>query len=169
MDIKWVPISDDDMPEMETIGKKYFPDFPERIETFREKIRIGNGFCFKILRETDESRMLGYGVSHPFIKGKVPPLDSFSHEWNVDKSKFDAIHMHDFCLEAECRGFRLSNEYISIVEARAIELGFKTTQLVAVHGTSKLWEPLGYRKTFTPDVSLATYGDGSVFMSKELI
>lgn len=169
--LTWMVLDPADMDQVRDIGRKYYPDLPEDVENFLPWLKYWPTMNLKLVHPSNPRKLYGYGLSHPYYLGMIPALNSKMEDWPVRPYSFgyNAIHMHDCCIVEEARGFCSSFGYIGHMEEKASALE-PFVQLVAVHGSHKIWTRLGYE--IVSDLSeaslerLATYGKDAVFMVK---
>jgi GNAT superfamily N-acetyltransferase len=160
----WRPARASDLPAMSVIAARIHPDLPERPEVFAEKMRLYPDGC-RVLAARDA--IAGYGLSHPWKRQQIPPLDGFLERLPEDA---DCLYVHDVAVLPDFRG-GVARDYIATIEELARASHIATLALVSVYATRPLWERLGFRPV-TADaqllVKLASYGDGATYMLRDL-
>jgi hypothetical protein len=73
---------------------------------FGEKLRLFPAGCLKLVR-ADE--FLGYGISHSWMLGNIPPLDTFLGSL---PDRPNCIYVHDVVIHPSARGHNAAGDYI---------------------------------------------------------
>ena len=161
----WRPANASDLPAISTIAARIHSDLPERLEVFAEKMRLYPEGC-RVLAADDG--IVGYGLAHPWMQHRIPPLDGFLEQLPGDA---DCIYLHDVAVLPDFRG-GVARDYVIAIEQLARALGIATLALVSVYATRPLWERLGFRPV-TADAELraklASYGNSATYMLRHLI
>jgi GNAT superfamily N-acetyltransferase len=160
----WRPAHASDLPEIGTIAARIHPDLAERPEVFAEKMRLYPDGC-RVL--TAENETVGYGLSHPWMRHQIPPLDGFLEKLPDDA---DCLYVHDVAVLPDFRG-GVTRAYVAAIEGLARSSAIATLALVSVYATRSLWEHLGFRAV-TADADLraklVSYGDSATYMLRDL-
>ncbi|MCA1523785.1 MULTISPECIES: GNAT family N-acetyltransferase [Bradyrhizobium] len=160
----WRPARASDLPAISAIAARIHPALPEREEVLAEKIRLCPDGCSVL--DTDRG-IAGYGLAHPWMRYRIPPLDGFLQELH---DSADCLYIHDVAVLPEFRG-GVVRAYVGDIEKLARASRIRTLALVSVYGTRPLWERIGFR-TVTADAELhaklASYGDGATYMLRDL-
>jgi GNAT superfamily N-acetyltransferase len=153
-----------DLPAIGAIAARIHPDLPERPEVFAEKMRLYPDGC-RVLAAGNE--IAGYGLAHPWMQHRVPPLDGFLDQL---PNAADCLYVHDVAVLPDFRG-GVTRDYVATIEGLARASGIAALALVSVYGTRVLWERLGFRPV-TPDAALraklSSYGASATYMLREL-
>jgi GNAT superfamily N-acetyltransferase len=161
----WRPARASDLVVISAIAARVHPDLPERAEVLAEKIRLSPGGSL-VLAIGEE--IVGYGLSHPWKRQQIPPLDRFLQALPDDA---DCFYVHDVALLPHVRGAGAARAYIGTIEALARASGITALALVSVYGTRAMWQRLGFR-TVTADAALraklTSYGDTATYMCRDL-
>jgi GNAT superfamily N-acetyltransferase len=154
-----------DLAAIGTIAARIHPDLPEHPEVFAEKMHLFPDGCLVLARDND---IVGYGLSHPWMQHRIPPLDGFL---NALPAAADCLYIHDVALLPECRGRGGARAYVAGIADLARGSGIGTLALVSVYATRPLWVRLGFGPV-TPDAALrariASYGAGATYMLRDL-
>jgi ribosomal protein S18 acetylase RimI-like enzyme len=160
----WRPARTSDLPAISAIAARIHPDLPESPEVFAEKMRLYPDGC-RVLVADDE--IGGYGLSHPWIRRQIPPLDGFLERL---PDHADCLYVHDVAVLPDFRG-GVARDYVAAIEELARASGITGLALVSVYATRPLWERLGFRPV-TADTELraklATYGESATYMLRDL-
>jgi GNAT superfamily N-acetyltransferase len=160
----WRPARASDLPAISKIAAQIHPDLPERPEVLAEKMRLYPYGCRVIVADDG---IVGYGLAHPWMQHRIPPLDGFLEQLPGDA---DCLYLHDIAVLPDFRG-GVVRDYVVATEQLARASGIATLALVSVYATRPLWERLGFRPV-TADaelrVKLATYGDSATYMLRDL-
>jgi GNAT superfamily N-acetyltransferase len=160
----WRPMSPSDLPAVFRIADALHPDAREQQAVFEEKLRLFPGGCFAL---EDDGAVLGYAISHPWLRDEVPPLDAFLGKL-PDAS--DCLFLHDVAIVACARGYGSAADLIERLTAIAQRAQLGALALVALYGSDKLWGRLGFcaRRPAGLCRTLASYGVAAVYMMKRL-
>jgi GNAT superfamily N-acetyltransferase len=160
----WRPARVSDLPAISAIATRIHPDLPERPDVLAEKMRLYPEGC-RVLIAADE--IVGYGLAHPWMQHRIPPLDDFLARLPDDA---DCLYVHDVAVLPDFRG-GASRAYVAEIEELARASGIATLALVSVYATRPLWERFGFRPV-TADADLraklASYGDSATYMLRDL-
>ncbi|SPP94578.1 MULTISPECIES: GNAT family N-acetyltransferase [Bradyrhizobium] len=160
----WRPAHTCDLPAISALAARIHPALPERAEVLAEKMRLYPAGC-RVLG-ADEG-IVGYGLTHPWMQYRIPPLDSFLHEL---PDRADCLHLHDLAVLSGFRG-GVARDYVAEIERLARASHIATLALVSVYATRPLWERVGFRAV-TADAELRTklesYGEGTTYMLRDL-
>ncbi|MBR0973464.1 MULTISPECIES: GNAT family N-acetyltransferase [Bradyrhizobium] len=160
----WRPAHISDLPAMSAIAARIHPDLPERPEVLAEKMRLyPDGCC--VLAADDA--IAGYGLSHPWKRQQIPPLDRLLERLPGDA---DCLYVHDVAVLSDFRG-GVARDYVATIEKLARASGIAALALVSVYATRPLWESFGFQPV-TADAELrsklASYGEGAIYMLRDL-
>ncbi|MBR0847139.1 GNAT family N-acetyltransferase [Bradyrhizobium diazoefficiens] len=160
----WRPALPSDLDAISAIAAQIHPDLPERAEVLAEKMRLCPEGC-RVLVAGDE--IVGYGLSHPWMRHRIPPLDDFLEALPDDA---DCFYVHDVAVLAGGRG-GAARAYVAGIEDLARSSGIATLALVSVYATRPLWQRLGFRALAADAdlrAKLASYGAGATYMLRNL-
>ena len=87
-----------DLPAISKIAARIHPDLPESPEVFAEKMRLYPDGC-RVLVADDG--IVGYGLAHPWMQHRIPPLDGFLEQLPGDA---DCLYLHDVAVLPDFRG-----------------------------------------------------------------
>ena len=160
----WRPARVSDLPAVSKIAAQIHPDLPERPEVLAEKMRLYPDGC-RVLAADDG--IVGYGLAHPWMQHRIPPLDGFLEQLPGDA---DCLYLHDVAVMPDYRG-GAARDYVVAIEELARASGIAMLALVSVYATRSLWERLGFRPvTANAELraKLASYGDSATYMRRDL-
>ena len=162
---EWHPLLPADLDDLNRLAALVHPTLPERPEVFAEKLRLFPQGCRKLLGGT---RLVGYGLSHPWSLNAIPPLDEFLHRL---PSKPQCLYIHDLVVRPEARGQHAAGEYLAYVKAVARQRGLAALALVSVYGADRLWRRYGFEVVRDPVVAVEaqSYGDSAKYMVGETL
>lgn len=153
-----------DLAAIVAIAARVHPDLPERPEVFAEKMRLCPDGC-RVLAADDA--IVGYGLAHPWMQRRIPPLDSFLGQLPENA---DCLYVHDVAVLPEFRG-GVARDYVAAIGMLARASGVAALALVSVYATRPMWERFGFRPV-TADAALraklASYGDGATYMLRDV-
>ncbi len=149
-----------DLSTVESLAARIHPAYPEDRAVFAERVRLFPAGCF--LAE-EKGLPLGYGLSHPSLLGRSPPLNSLL---GALPETPDCLYLHDLALLPEARrgglGAALTLHLVSV----AAQHGLDTLALTAVAGADSFWQKLGFRPR--EGAALTGYGD-AVYMLRPVV
>lgn len=145
------------LPGVDLVAGVLHPGLPERPEVFMEKFLLYPEGCMVLL---DGGDVVGYGVGHPWVLGRVPVLDGFLGGL---PSEPGCMYLHDVGILPGHRGGR-SLEYLDYMVG--LSGGLHYVAMVSVYGSGGWWS----RHGFVPDmgVDVSSYGEGAVYMVRSL-
>jgi GNAT superfamily N-acetyltransferase len=120
-------------------------------------------------RTKEEAGIAGYLFTHPWRLAAPPPLDTVL---DTLPDAPDCWYVHDMALAPRTRGAGVAGQLYAAALSAAQSLGLRASALVAVQQSQAFWARFGYRAMadVSPEIAakLAGYGDGAVFMTREL-
>jgi GNAT superfamily N-acetyltransferase len=160
----WRSMTAQDLAQVQILADTIHIDHPEDPQVFAERLRIYPQGCF-VLEE--DSRLIGYALTHPWHFGTPPALNSLLREIPTDASTY---YVHDVALLPEARGKGYAAQAGELLVRHAKDAGFGNLSLVAVNKSQAFWERLGFRVTSVPglEAKLLTYGPDAVLMVRDL-
>jgi len=162
--LRWRAATEADVPEIFRISKLIHPDIPERIETYREKLRLSPGSCFVVC---DGKSIRGYAITLPWTAREIPELDTLLGAIPKNAS---ALYIHDVALLPSARSLGLVGELMALMDAAGGKLGLTEISLAAVYGSETTWFQYGFRRMNMSEKLMAqsaTYGS-AVFMTRPI-
>ncbi|VVE74247.1 GNAT family N-acetyltransferase [Pandoraea anapnoica] len=116
-----------------------------------------------------DAGIAGYLFTHPWRLAAPPPLDTVL---DTLPEAPDCWYVHDMALAPRTRGAGVAGQLYAAALSAAQSLGLRASALVAVQQSQGFWARFGYQVTVdvSPQIAakLAGYGDGAVFMTREL-
>lgn len=157
---QWVSIERGNLKEVDELGNSIHLEFPECFEVLEEKFHLFPSGCFKLVKE---ERVVGYGISHPWLLDSIPLLNSFLRKIPENANCY---YIHDIVLLPEDRGTNAIYDLMGIFEG--ITKSMKLSHLVGVSicRSSALWKRLGF--TERENSNLESYGKLSRYMIKKV-
>ncbi len=109
--------------------------------------------------------LAGYLVSHPWNAGAPPPVDA-----TLERPDIAACwYVHDLSVADSARGLGLGLRLLRQGRDRAMALGLRRSELVAVEGAGEFWRRLGWTtpSPISRDLTakVASYGPAAAFMT----
>src|ERR1039458_640754 len=95
---KWRPAVAADLETIDRIANIVHPGLPERPEVFAEKLSLFPEGCFVLVQN---SEIVGYGFSHPWLLYRIPLLDSFLGTLPLSP---ECLFIHDVVVIEQARG-----------------------------------------------------------------
>jgi ribosomal protein S18 acetylase RimI-like enzyme len=90
----------------------------------------------------NQKQVVGYLISHPYIRDKSAPLNTLIHE--IPETP-DTWYIHDLAILPEFRGRGMVRPVLEDIKALALSHGIKELSLVSVYGTEVFWTKMGFR------------------------
>ncbi len=156
----WRPAAAKDLLDIQRIADQIHPDLHERPEVFAERLLLFPEGCFALVRNR---RVVGYGLSHPWLLNSIPPLDQFLG--SIPRSP-ECLLIHDVAVLPQARGQDAAGILVRLAAKLARKRGIPRLALVSVYGTLPLWTRLGFE--VIPNGSLTdmleSYGESARYM-----
>ena len=158
---EWLPITREDIDDIDQIANTIHTELPERKEVFAEKCELFPYGCMKFV--DINGKICGYGISHPWQLYKVPPLDEFLVEIPLDA---DCIYMHDVAIMPDARGNMGAESYVWRLKNVTRSQRINKIACVSVYGTTVLWAKCGFRVDMPDSMieKVRSYGDTAKYM-----
>lgn len=147
-----------DLPAIMGIAAQAHPALPERIEIFREKLRLYPAGCLVLARaEASQAPIEGYLFSHPWYPDDIPALDT---PLGGIPPLTNTYYLHDLALLPLARGNNHGAHVIRQVDHHARLRGYARQALVSVNSTELFWRRQGFEWVNCPAAQdkLAKYG-----------
>lgn len=140
------------------VADRVHPDLPEGRAVFEDRMALFAPGCLVL---DGGRRILGYALSHPWILGEPPALDTCL---GTLPSEADTYYIHDVALAPEARGTGAAAS--GVERLLALAGAYPTASLVSVHGTASFWSRFGFAEAggALPSGKLAAYGLGATYM-----
>ncbi len=151
-----------DIPGVARVAAEVHPAFPERDAVLASKQALFPAGCLAL---EQDGAILGYALSHPWIDGPVPKLDT---ELGALPREPTLLYLHDLALSRPAQGMGLAAEGAERVVRAALEAGFRRIALVAVNGSAPFWTRLGFEDAPAPAGLAASYGEDARYMRRGL-
>ncbi|KAA5612594.1 GNAT family N-acetyltransferase [Rhodovastum atsumiense] len=153
-----------DLDEVERVGDRVHPDYPETAAVFGERLQRYPAGCLVF---QGPGSILGYTISHPWRLGQPPKLNVVLGSL---PERPDTFYIHDVALLPEARGSGAGGAAVALLTRQAVASGLGNMSLVAVSGASGFWRRHGFDVLETPEIraKLAEYGESSRFMVRWL-
>jgi GNAT superfamily N-acetyltransferase len=162
--LHWRPARASDLAAISVIAARIHPDLSESVDVFAEKVRLYPEGC-RVLVTDDE--IFGYGLSHPWKRHLIPPLDGFLERL---PDEADCLYVHDVAVLPDRRG-GAARAYLATIESLARSTGIATLALVSVYATRPLWERLGFQPVMANaelTAKLKSYGESATYMLRDV-
>ena len=159
----WQPLLLSDMDVVNEIADGIHTGLPERSEVFVEKVSLFPKGCRKLVLD---NKVVGYGISHPWMLGSIPPLDDFLKILPLAPG---CLYIHDVVVLPVARGCGAAAHYVDYIHGLAVEMGIRALALVSVYGTDLLWGRFGFQTVRDDGLTrkLASYGSTAKYMKWE--
>ncbi|MDR3398674.1 MAG: GNAT family N-acetyltransferase [Pandoraea sp.] len=162
-----------DLSQVLAVQAQAYHDLMHESEaTLASRLTLSPSTCW-VAVDTDadaaDAPVAGYLFTHPWRIAAPPPLDTVL---DTLPDTPDCWYVHDMALAPRTRGAGVASRLYAAALASAQSLGLRVSALVAVQQSQGFWARFGY--AVTTDLSplmtakLAGYGDGAVFMTRDL-
>jgi len=153
-----------DLPAVMAIAAEVHPNYPEGEAVCAERLALHPAGC--LVLESGEG-LSGYVLSHPWLLGQVPALDSLL---GALPERADAYYIHDLALLASARGGGAASACVDRLAAHARASGFARMALVAVGNSAGFWRRHGFHEAHDEALArkLASYDDAARYMVRDL-
>lgn len=160
----WIPLLPQHLDRVNEIADEIHASLPERPEVLEEKCRLFPEGCRVLVRD---DRVVGYAFSHPWLFGRIPPLDDFL--WALPEAP-TCLYLHDIVVLPEARGQKASERFLNGLESLAHQMSVGHLTLVSVYRTDALWSRHGFEVTKKSELEekLQSYGPTAKYMTRAL-
>lgn len=160
----WRPLLPQHLDRVNEIADEVHTSLPERPEVFEEKCRLFPEGCRVLVRD---DRVVGYAVSHPWLLGRIPPLDEFLRALPYTPT---CLYLHDIVVLPDARGQKAAEGFLELLENLSRQMSVSDLALVSVYGTDALWSKHGFEATHRPELEakLQSYGPTAKYMTRTL-
>jgi GNAT superfamily N-acetyltransferase len=145
-----------DLAAVEAIAAAVHPAFPEAAAVPAERLALCPEGCLVL---AGLEGVVGYLVSHPWLAGLAPKLDSLLGALPAAPGCW---YLHDLALLPAARGRGAAAAAVAQVMALACGAGLGGVALVAVGNSAGFWRRMGFEAA--PGPALASYGPGAAYM-----
>jgi GNAT superfamily N-acetyltransferase len=149
-----------DLACVEPLGNAIHRDHPERPAVFAERLHLCPEGCFAL---DDLAGLAGYLVSHPWMLGTPPALDTLV---GAIPGSADTWYIHDLALHPRARGSGAATAIVDTLAGLAAGRGVATMSLIAVGRSPPFWARQGFAPAPLPAGKLASYGKGAHHMTR---
>ena len=151
-------IQSSDWPSIARIQAESYPrEVLESLESLQSHWHVSETTC--LVAEV-EAAVVGYILAHPWIRGKVPPLNEI---YSSLPTNCDSLFIHDLALSPSFRGMRIGDELVHAVFEAGSGLGLTHLSLISVQGSTGFWQRFGFKSSS----SLSDY-DGPQKLDQEI-
>ncbi|MGE7472812.1 GNAT family N-acetyltransferase [Bosea sp. NPDC003192] len=160
----WRPMLAADLPAVMAVAAQVHPDYPEGEAVFTERLALHPAGCLVL---AGAQGFGGYVLSHPWLLGQVPALDSLLGALPDDA---DAYYIHDLALLPSARGGGAASDCVNRLATHASASGFARMALVAVGNSAGFWRRQGFREAHDEALArkLASYDSAARYMIRDL-
>ncbi|NTU74261.1 GNAT family N-acetyltransferase [Candidatus Roizmanbacteria bacterium] len=163
--LEWLPFQASDLEDVNKIADRIHTSLPERPEVFEEKVMLFPQGCRKLVLN---HKIVGYGITHPWVLYSIPPLDDFLRALPEPPQ---CLYIHDVVVLPEARGHRAAELYVDYIKLLAKKMAISSLALVSVYGTDVLWCRYGFQVSKDSIIAnkLASYGESAKYMVCNLL
>ena len=151
-----------DLAAVEAVAQAIHVDFPEDEAVFAERLRLCPQGCLVL---AVEGGIAGYLISHPWMLGAPPALDTLL---GAVPAGADSWYIHDLALAPQARGTGAAGRVVAHAVGLARAAGLGSLSLMSVGGSAGFWRRQGFEAAPAPAEKLASYGDGAAYMVRRL-
>jgi ribosomal protein S18 acetylase RimI-like enzyme len=158
----WRSMQARDLGQVVALADRLFPDHPEAVSCFAERLALGADLCLSLSDE--EHNIVGYAMAYPWPLGCIPPLNEPLAPVPVAEG---SAYLHDLGIDPEFSGCGYARAGLATLVARACRAGVHCLALVAVNRSAAFWQRQGFRIHELDPVmatKLATYGAEAHYM-----
>jgi GNAT superfamily N-acetyltransferase len=168
MDLNFIPMTREQLPDVDRIQKDAYPDyFLEDLAVLAAKRELCPKGCWMcVAGETP----VGYMFSHPGRLSSPPGLNTMLDNSHA-AADANCYFIHDVAVMSSHRGLGIARAFVEHAIRAAVMDGHTTVALVSVQGSRRYWERLGFRPVQGPEETLnyirQSYGDAACYMVKQ--
>ena len=161
----WRRMATADLVGVECIGDLVHPTYPEDATVIAERLQLYAAGCLVL---ECGSVIQGYAVSHPWLFGRPPPLNTQLQDLPARPGTF---YIHDVALVPEFRRSHLGTTVVRLLAQQAKLDGLDNMSLVAVGRSFNFWRKNGFQAIERDDIraALSSYGEEATFMARWLL
>ncbi|MEW4468874.1 GNAT family N-acetyltransferase [Parasphingorhabdus sp. JC815] len=156
-------MSDKDIDGVMAVAEQAFPDHPEEVAVFKERLALYPAGCFALADPSDT--ILGYCISYPWELGAIPPLNS---PLGTVPKESATLYLHDLALHHDARSQGYTKEILHRLDEKMAQQNGGAIALVSVNSSVPFWESNGFVVQSTPALTkkLESYGADARYMVK---
>jgi predicted N-acetyltransferase YhbS len=160
------PMQAPDIPAVLAVQEESYPDeLLETAEVFSARLASYPEYAW-VAEEAQEA--CAYLFAYPARLGGIAPFNSdFARHDDAD-----CLYLHDLAVGLLASGRGVGPALVRHALGHAKTRGLQHSALVAVQGSQDFWARMGFEACPVPDAAqadnLATYGGGSVYMTRSL-
>jgi len=160
---RWRPLTPGDLPAALAVADIVHPNYPEDPAVFAERLALYPSGCLVLIDGEDR---IGYIVSHPWIYGEPPALNSLLGALPLPPTTY---YIHDIALLPRARGTGAAGLVIAQLVDQAEALGLPNLSLIAVNDSVGFWRRHGFAVNSNPalDRKLRSYDESARFMVRQ--
>ena len=134
-----------DWPSIARIQAESYPhEVLESLESLQSHWYVSESTC--LVGEV-QGDVVGYILAHPWIKGKIPPLNEI---YSSLPANCDSLFIHYLALSPAFRGTGIGDELVQAVFEAGSVLGLTHFSLISVQGSEGFWKRFGFKKISSP-------------------
>ena len=153
-----------DLVSVECIGDLVHPTYPEDITVIAERLQLYPAGC--LVLECGLA-IQGYAVSHPWLFGRPPALNTQLQDL---PARPDSFYIHDVALMLWFRRGHVGTTVVQLLVHQVKLDGFDNMSLVAVGRSFDFWRKNGFQAIEREEIraALSSYGEAARFMARSL-
>lgn len=157
----WRSMTPADLPAVDRLASTIHTFYPEEPTIFAERLKLYPAGCWLLEVGTE---LLGYAISHPWLTGQPPALNSLLGTLPAQPTTF---YIHDVALLPHARNMGEGTRIVTTLFEHARQQGLPTASGVAVNHSTPFWQKLGSTiAPTTPELAakMHSYGNGAHYM-----
>lgn len=148
---QWRPMTSSDLRDVERVAGTVHLAHPEDAAVFRERLHLYPMGCLVL---DGASVVQGYVLSHPWILGRPPSLNTVLGRL---PTAADTFYVHDLALLPGVRATGMATRAVELVAGLAEREGLRTLSLLAVGNSLRFWQRNGFQAVDL-GIDLSSYG-----------
>ena len=177
----WVPMTTNHLTTVLDIADVCYPDYPEEMAIFEDKLSKFPAGCFVLQAQPSESgatggEIVGYAFSHPWYHSSAPSLNKvLPNEVSTltpTTNPNAMYYLHDCAIHPKARGTGGPTTLVPMLDQIAVASNFPYIALIAVNNSQAFWEKQGFQVVDKLPAALKktliSYSDDALYMVRSL-
>ncbi|MDE1147620.1 MAG: GNAT family N-acetyltransferase [Azospirillaceae bacterium] len=162
--MSWRPMTAADLAPLFPLACAIHVDFFEALDVLADKLAAYPAGCL-VLDGTSAEAIGGYAFSHPYVRGRVPKLNT---PLGGLPAGADIYYVHDIAIAADHRGRGYAEAVVERLAGHARDAGFVEMRLLSVNNSQAFWARRGFTPVGDEQIDVSSYGDDAVHMRRFL-